>query len=321
MAEGFSFFTHKAGGDANDAEIATWWNGVKGTDPAKVLLGAYWVLYPGHGAGAGDAFADRLDATCPGWGNRPFILQLDCEEWNGDSGTVPSKSEIQACANRLMQRAPKLRPIVYAPKWVYGNSLSGLGFPLWASNYSSASGGTASGIYAGIGGDNSSKWGAYSGQTPAILQFTSSATIAGQSTCDANAYRGTFEQLRALVAPGWIPAPPVEEPQVELTTNLGDQAYPNRTVGDAFRDLEKLRDFLVGDAAGTANANIKATAPVQRLLAISDLPATVAALTAAVLSALPPASTGGLTTDQVVAAVVEGVTTVALNGVGSAPAQ
>jgi hypothetical protein len=263
IGEGFSFFTHKGGGDANDAEIAQWWNGVKGTDPKKALLGAYWVLYPGHGASAGDAFADRLDATCPGWGNREFILQLDCEKWNGDSSTVPSKADIIACCKQLQVRAPKLRPIVYAPEWVYGDNLSGLGYPLWASRYATATSGTASGIYASIGGDNSSKWSAYSGQVPAILQFTSSATIAGQTTCDANAFRGTLDDLKALVAPGW------KVVDVELTDKIGDDTYPNRTVGDVFRDVAKLRGFLVGDTGDTTAAAIKASAPVQGLVGLS----------------------------------------------------
>jgi hypothetical protein len=187
VAEGFTFFTHKAGGDKNDAEIATWWSGVKNVGD-NVLLGAYWVLYPGSPTARADAFLARLDATCPGWRNRPFILQVDCE-----------KSEIKTFCDRLDAKMPKLRPIVYAPEWVYHDTLTGLGYPLWASVYVSGSG-SASKLYPG---DSSSKWGAYSGQTPAILQFTASATIAGQTTSDANAYRGTLDQLKALVAPGW----------------------------------------------------------------------------------------------------------------------
>jgi hypothetical protein len=94
---------------------------------------------------------------------------------------------------------PKLRPIVYAPEWVYGDTLDGLRYPLWASRYVTGAG-PASKLYPG---DSSPRWAAYSGQTPAILQFTSSATIVGQTTCDANAYRGTLAQLTALIAPGW----------------------------------------------------------------------------------------------------------------------
>lgn len=198
VGEGFSFFTHKAGGDRNDADLSTWWSLMK-PFRGNVLLGAYWVLYPGSPSNRADVFIARLDAACPGWRDGPFILQVDCEEWNGDPGTAPGKADIKAFCDRLRQHAPKLRPIVYAPKWVYGDSLKGLGYPLWASSYVTGSG-PASKLYPG---DTSSKWAAYSGQSPMILQFTSSATIAGQTTCDANAFRGTLAELIAWLAPGW----------------------------------------------------------------------------------------------------------------------
>jgi hypothetical protein len=199
VAQGIRFFTHKAGGDRDDPEINAWWRAVRDLAPDKVLLGAYWVLYPGNPTGRADAFITRLDVTCPGWRDRPFLLQVDCEKWNGDSSTVPSRSEIQTFCNRLVARFPRLRPIVYGPKWVYGDALAGLSYPLWASSYVSGTGSPAS-LYPG---DSSSGWKSYSGQKPAILQFTSSATIGGQSTCDANAYRGTLADLIALAAPGW----------------------------------------------------------------------------------------------------------------------
>jgi len=199
VADGIAFITHKAGGDKNDPEIGAWWAGVRRLDPAKVLLGAYWVLYPGNPAGRADEFLARLDAQCPGWHDRPFLLQADCEKWNGDPDTVPGRSDIRAFCTRLTARMPRLRPIVYAPKWVYGDTLTGLPYPLWASSYVSGPGGFRA-LYPG---DGSSRWAAYSGQTPAILQYTSSATIAGQTTSDANAYRGTLAELIRLAAPGW----------------------------------------------------------------------------------------------------------------------
>lgn len=200
VAEGISFITHKAGGDATDGELPAWWAGVRALDPARVLLGAYWVLRPPvDAADEAGAFLRRLDAACPGWRDRPFLLQLDCEKWNGDASTVPSKAQIAAVCAQLVKAMPKLRPVVYAPKWVYGDTLKGLGYPLWASAYVTGSGGFKA-LYPG---DSSSRWAAYSGQTPAILQYSSSATIGGQTTSDANAFRGTLAQLVQLVAPGW----------------------------------------------------------------------------------------------------------------------
>lgn len=204
VSEGFAFMTHKAGGDANDAELAAWWSAMKPCRD-RLLLGAYWVLYPGNPAGRAGLFTARLDSQCPGWRDGPFILQVDCEIWGGDRSTMPGRADIKAFCDRLRVIAPKLLPIVYAPKWAYADSLAGLGYPLWASSYVTGSG-AASSLYPG---DTSTRWGAYSGQIPAVLQFTSSATITGQTTCDANAFRGSLAQLTNLLAPGWTaPTPP-----------------------------------------------------------------------------------------------------------------
>ena len=199
VGQGIQFMTHKAGGDANDAEVAPWWNLMRPYRD-RLLLGAYWVLYPGTPATRADAFVARLDDTCPGWRDGPFMLQVDCEIWAGNTGTLPGRADVRAFCDRLRQRAPKLMPIVYGPKWCYGDALTGVGYPLWASNYVAGSGSPAA-LYPG---DGSSRWGAYSGQVPAVLQFTSSAVIGGQTTCDANAFRGTLAELTALLAPGWI---------------------------------------------------------------------------------------------------------------------
>jgi hypothetical protein len=198
VSEGIQFMTHKAGGDADDAEIGAWWAALKPVR-GRVLLGAYWVLYPGSPTARADAFLARLDATCPGWRDGPFILQVDCEIWGGNAATKPGKADIQSFCARLVAKCPKLRPIVYAPEWAYNESLAGLGYPLWASSYVSGAG-FASVLYPG---DTSTRWHSYSGQTPAILQFSSSATIAGQTTCDANAFRGSLAQLTAITSPGW----------------------------------------------------------------------------------------------------------------------
>jgi len=158
------------------------------------------VLYPGNPVGRADSFLADLDARCPGWRDRDaFILQVDCERWNDNPATVPSKGEIQIFCDRLVNRTGgKYWPVVYAPQWVYGNSLTGLGYPLWASNYVSSSGSFKS-LYPG---DSSGRWHAYSGQVPIILQYASSAIIGGQTSSDANAFKGTLAQLKTLVTPG-----------------------------------------------------------------------------------------------------------------------
>lgn len=313
--QGIEFITHKAGGDATDTELPAWWAGVEGLDSARVLLGAYWVLYPGNPSGRADAFIARLDSACPGWRDRPFILQADCEKWNGDPTTVPSLAEIKAFCARLVAKMPKLRPIVYAPQWVYGNALSGLGFSLWASSYVSGSGGFKA-LYPG---DGSSRWNEYSGQAPAVLQFTSSATIGGQTTCDANAYRGTKTQLEALVAPGWSTDMPLTSADAQLVVDtLLDTVLPFPY--DAANPWRKIRDLLRYIPSKDVIDNQLTPDFAEVLAAIAAIPAAPAIDAAALAAALVPAllaalPAGMLTAEQVTTIVVAGMKTVLRDGV------
>jgi GH25 family lysozyme M1 (1,4-beta-N-acetylmuramidase) len=291
-AEGFSFITHKAGGDQDDPEIGAWWASVKGQRD-RLLVGAYWVLYPGRPAARADAFVARLDDQCPGWRDGPFLLQVDCEKWNNNPATAPGLVDITAFCDRLVARMPKLRPVVYAPKWVYGDSLAGLKYPLWASSYVTGSG-PASTLYPG---DSSSRWGAYSGQVPAILQFTSSATIAGQTTCDANAFRGTLAELTALVAPGWSDDMPLTDADATLVANkvlngiklAGTQTAAStyqRTLADETGDVWSA--FMRGTTLG-GDPLPPAGVAGQILAAIEALPAAVAQAVAAAVNTPDPA--------------------------------
>jgi hypothetical protein len=289
LSQGIVFQTHKAGGDADDAELHNWWNLVK-TFRSTVLLGAYWVLYPGTPAARADRFLARLDDQCPGWRDGPFILQVDCEKWHNDTSTVPPVSDINAFCDRLAAKCPKLNPIVYAPDWVYGNKVAALRYPIWASSYVNGTG-TPTFLYPG---DDSEHWHAYGGKEPSILQFSSSATMGGQTTCDANAFRGTLNELAALLAPDWVRPP--KEIDVELTDKYGDAAWPGRDVADRFNDDAKLRDVLWGDAKGTDAADLPAGSPLAKLIAV---PARLDQIEAQ----LAAAASGGVTQEQLNTAV------------------
>ncbi|MDG3013539.1 glycoside hydrolase family 25 protein [Speluncibacter jeojiensis] len=105
----------------------------------------------------------------------------------------------------------------YIPRWYIqgagGGDLSQVP-GLISSSYVSGSG-FASALYPG---DQSSYWDGYDGGTPQILQFTDSAQVAGQ-TVDANAFRGTPDQLRALLAqPAGAPTPSPAPTQEDTMT-------------------------------------------------------------------------------------------------------
>lgn len=302
-SEGYEFITHKAGGDALDAELGAWWSYVRGYGQ-DVLLGAYWVLYPGNPVARADAFLARLDSVCPGWRDRDsFILQVDCEVWGGDTSTAPKLADIRAFCDRLRSRTGDVyRPVVYAPKWAYGDTLAGLGYPLWASSYANGSG-TGSALYASIGGDSSFRWREYSGQVPLILQFTSSATIAGQTTCDANAYRGTLDELKAIVSPGKdqdMAITPADVWGADLIPNPAQRAsspdhVPPGTnentsalfaLGDVWAQVYALRDAVAAQGKSLLAA-IQAVAGKDYVDEASLAKALTPGVVAALLAALP----------------------------------
>ena len=88
----------------------------------------------------------------------------------------------------------------YIPRWYWQR----IGSPdisrvpgLIASNYVNGTG-YASNLYPG---NDSYRWAPYGGATPQLLQFTDSAQI-GSLSVDCNAFRGSLDELTALLHPG-----------------------------------------------------------------------------------------------------------------------
>lgn len=74
--------------------------------------------------------------------------------------------------------------------------------------------------YARCGGDGSAWWTkTRGGKTPAIWQYDGTVSVAGQP-CDLNAYRGSVDELRALIG-----GKPTEDPMFAI-----DQYLPGKTV-------------------------------------------------------------------------------------------
>jgi hypothetical protein len=98
-----------------------------------------------------------------------------------------------------LRAAGYLVPLSYIPRWYWNQigspSLAGLP-PLWSSRYPDNVVGSVLDEWADVPG---SYWDGYGGLGVAVLQFTSSVRIAGHQPIDANAFRGTREQLAALL--------------------------------------------------------------------------------------------------------------------------
>jgi hypothetical protein len=84
--------------------------------------------------------------------------------------------------------------LLYLPEWFWSGHwgspdltpLAQGGLALISSNYSGYS-------------DTGAGWQPYGGVTPSIWQYTSTANFGGDANVDMNAYRGTIDELRALI--------------------------------------------------------------------------------------------------------------------------
>jgi len=178
------------------------------SDPFPVA-GSYHATHRGHAVDQANFWFDTVTAKYPGWRTHPcWIWQIDAEPLDGYP--APTKADIVAMGHRLEARgAARAQIVLYGPRWVYGDSLDGIPWRLWASSYVPDRGKAFKRLYPGDNGDG---WGAYSGQTPLIVQYSSGATIGAQHTCDANAVRVKSEAaLQALFLGSVVPSDLLEE--------------------------------------------------------------------------------------------------------------
>ncbi|WP_438388083.1 glycoside hydrolase family 25 protein [Actinopolyspora saharensis] len=154
---------------------------------AGLLTAAYHYQREGSTAAAQ---ADHIAATVPT--DVPVILDVE----DGGGGTRLTRALTEELHGRGFRT-----PLLYLPEWYWqqlGNpDLSGFP-PLWKSRYPDNRGGYASEIYQRV---PEHFWNGYGGNQVAVLQFTSSATVAGQNPVDANAYLGTRQDVENLLAP------------------------------------------------------------------------------------------------------------------------
>ncbi|MFH5211441.1 peptidoglycan DD-metalloendopeptidase family protein [Antrihabitans sp. NCIMB 15449] len=176
----------------------------------------------------------EADATLAHAGGTDFPLQIDYEDLdrNGNIG------DLLARVNALQARGFRLLPI-YLPRWYWQGrmgapDLSGLPVPIWNSDYVNG-GGFASQLYPG---DNYKGWAPIGGKDVAILQFSESASVAGQQI-DVNAYRGTELQLAALFAG----IPNLEEAIMSKADEELGKKFPSRS---KYRKDNEPVDTLAG---------------------------------------------------------------------------
>ncbi|SDP95143.1 Lyzozyme M1 (1,4-beta-N-acetylmuramidase), GH25 family [Actinopolyspora xinjiangensis] len=182
---------------------------------AGLLVAAYHYQREGVAAAAQ---ADHIARVVPA--DVPVIL--DVERGGGGTGlTHALRGELHARGFRT--------PLLYLPEWYWRElgkpDLSGFP-PLWKSRYPDNDGGHASEIYQRV---PEHFWNDYGGNRVAVLQFTSSATVAGQRPVDANAYRGSRAQLQALLDPQ---GEDMREDERDALFRILEQLTGSRTPGE-----------------------------------------------------------------------------------------
>lgn len=198
--EGFEFAILKAteGSSFVDNRFRRHLDAARG---AGMLVAAYHYV---RGSSSAAAQAAHIGRIVP----RDVPVILDVEAGGGGIGLT---RDLNARLNAMGYRTP----LLYLPKWYWEQigrpDMRGLPH-LWYSRYASKQGGYATDIYNRSAGWFAQHWAGYGGLPVEILQFSDQSTIAGNTPTDANAYRGTREQLAALLYGG--PAVPAPAPRV-----------------------------------------------------------------------------------------------------------
>lgn len=271
VTEGIEFYTHKIGEGLNNTD-ETAQQALNSARAAGIrVLGAYYFIHSGDMVAQAQRCIDLANQMVPWWKTFDgWFWQTDAE--TDTAGHLPSPTEVKLFSDTLALRSGK-RVIVYASHGMYGDSLTGLNHLLWNANYPSNRTGGFKDLYPG---DTYSGWRRYSGQTPILAQYTSKATIAGLTTCDANAFRGTIDELLNIINPGGndMTAPTPEQNAHELMMELqvdgkgwtGKQGVSAGTdLGDGANAAREARDLLkAGGTGGTVDipALVEALRPV-----------------------------------------------------------
>lgn len=195
-AQGIVALTHKVGEGTGGDDPLDGTVLANARDAEIPLLGGYHVVRSGAVTPQVDALLALAGRDEPWWRTFPgWFWQVDLERWPYDA--VPAATGI-SFAQQLRQRTGRV-VVLYASRGQYGDQLTAWDGPLWNARYVSSSVTDFKRLYPG---DSWIGWSSYSGREPDFLQYSSSATIAGVTTCDISAYRGTLAELTALLTGG-----------------------------------------------------------------------------------------------------------------------
>jgi len=177
-------------------------------------IGAVFSAYHFLKAGGGAAQADYCYAMV---GSTPVMLDVETE-----GASKPTVADCAAFIARMRELGGRVWG-AYFPRWFWeqvGGDLGSLGVAIVSSSYTAYS-------------DAGPGWQPYGGATPAAWQYTDAQPYGGQSV-DFNAFRGTVDQLAALIN-GTTPAPdpaPTPVPPPTPSTDPEDDDMPAFVTGE-----------------------------------------------------------------------------------------
>lgn len=166
-----------------------------------VPLAYHFLDASGSGAAQAQHFGQRAQSLAG------FGIAVDLERAPDGSPSIQQARYFAAEVRKLYPGHPVGG---YAPHWYTGGADLSFFDWLWASEYVTGSGDPAQ-LYKAV---PATWWSSYGGRSPLLLQFTSSAVIAGISGhADCSAFPGTAAQLAAHV----LPKPPATATAVTAT--------------------------------------------------------------------------------------------------------
>ena len=255
------------------------------------LFGAFHFLREGNGAGQA-----RFAFSIVG---RGVPMMIDFEpEYDADGNPISLPSLADAIAFRDTYRSlGGLVRLNYLPRWYWAGHLGSpslaplADLALVSSDYTTYS-------------DTGPGWTPYGGVTPSVWQYTDKQPYSGQRV-DFNAYRGTLEQFRALLAVDPIQGAdmPLTNADVELILNYQLPRQGGRMSGTtSLGGMVGWNDQHVGDieaASSSAAASVAAR--------VDALAAQVAKLTAPPAAQVDLAALEALIEQHLAAGAVPGV--------------
>lgn len=254
----FAFIKATEGADFQDSQFA---KNLAKAQAAGMLVAAYHYVRSNATAAAQVANVVRtMDKAIP--------VIPDVEANSGGTALVRDiVAKLQAAGYHV--------PLTYLPRWYWQQigspSLSGLP-SLWSSRYPDNTTGSLADEYADVPG---SYWNGYGGLGVTVLQFSSAVRLPGYGgNLDANAYKGTREQLAAVLggqkenemeATDLVVDPATGKPALDVNGNPFSYNaaifYTNKAVWETHDRVEALAASIGDQVKAAVEAYLAANPP------------------------------------------------------------